>query len=193
MQLVHAMAKTGRTLQTLGVPADVLARNLESGVFAIKSVEIIQVLTQDAVNFSHLRRWQRGARIQKVFDLAKQPGTSLRGTPDHDAIGAGREQHLLGFLWRGDVAIGNHRNADLRFDHGDGLVFGVAHILVGTGTTVNRDGTDAAVFGDAGDIRCILVLAIPAGAEFQCNRSVGYGVYHCSKNLCHQGFVLHQR
>src|ERR1017187_16373 len=53
LQLIHGVTESRRSLQSLGVPADVLACDLEPGAFAVKSVEIGQMLAQEAMDFDH--------------------------------------------------------------------------------------------------------------------------------------------
>ena len=68
------------------------------------------------------------AGLEIMADLAEHPRPALRGAADHHRIGAGVFEHVLDSLRRGDVAVGDHRDADRRLDRGDGVVFGLAGI-----------------------------------------------------------------
>ncbi|MND06130.1 hypothetical protein D3C83_273320 [compost metagenome] len=62
---------------------------------------------------AHFRRRQMRAGFEVVADLAKQPRPPLRRTAYHHCVGLGVFEHMLHMLRRMDVAVGNHRNADL--------------------------------------------------------------------------------
>src|SRR5690606_33711842 len=115
------------------------------------------------------------------------------GTPDHDAVGAGVVEHVLGLLRAADVAVGDHRDLHQRLDVGDGVVLGFAHVLVGAGAAVDGDGADAGFFGNAGDHGGVLVGAIPACAELERDRGVRHRLDHGFEDACDQWLVLHQR
>ena len=121
-----------------------------------------------------LQRWRRqefaGGEVMR--DLAEDPRPALRGAADHHRIGAGVPQHERGALRRIDVAVGDHRDRQLRLDRGDGVVFGEAGVLLVAGAPVHGERGDAAVLGDARDRRRIAVLGIPAGADLQRDRHV---------------------
>ncbi len=91
-----------------------------------------------------------------------------------------------------DVAVGKHRNRHRLLDGGDGVVFGLAGIQVGAGAPVHCQRRDAGLFGDAGDGRAILVLAVPAGADLQRHRHIHRGD-HGLENVRDQPLIAHQR
>src|SRR5450756_1377643 len=187
-QLVHRVAEAGRAGQSFGVPGNVLARDLDSGIDAIERVQVVQVRDQHLVDLGHERWRQVHPGLEVVLDLAEDPRPALRCAADHDAVGLGVIEHVLGFLRRADVAVRNHRQARGAFDFGDGVVFGVAGVAAGARAPVDRQQLDAAFRGDARDGQGVLVVLVPAGAELERHRRVDR-LDHGLQNTPDQQFV----
>ena len=78
-QLIHVVTECGRSLETPRVPGDVLARHAHARLDAIEGVQILQVSEENVVDLVDAWRRQVRAGLQKMFDLAEQPGAALRG------------------------------------------------------------------------------------------------------------------
>ncbi|TXT16446.1 MAG: Uncharacterized protein FD132_2825 [bacterium] len=127
-----------------------------------------------------------------MADLAKQPGSALGGATDHDGVGPGRFQHVLRLLRRGDVAVGDDRNAGCRLHRRDGFVLRLAGITTGAGATVDGQGLDAGFLGDVQDGQRVPVRSVPAGADLQGHRSTRHRLHHGLQDAAHQELVLQQ-
>ena len=138
--------------------------------------------------------WRRQVRagLQKMFDLAEQPGAALRGAPDHERVGPGGVEHLTGFFRRDDVAVGDHRNVRGGLDGGNRVVFGMTGIAAGACAAMHGERPDARLLGDGEDRQGVAVGLVPAGADLQRDRRFGDGVDHGFKNAADQRLVLEQ-
>ena len=128
---------------------------------------------------------------EKMTDLAEHPRPALCRAADHYRIGLGVFQYIFDALRRGDVAVGDHRDANLRLDRGNGVVLGLAGITAGAGAAVNRQRLDAGTLGDARHHDGIAVIAVPAGADFQRHRHIDCAD-HGLEDARDQRFVLQQ-
>ena len=108
------------------IPADVFASDPHSHRFTIELMELLQMVIDDLTDGRVIRLWLMVAGSQKVFNLTKEPGTPLSASSNHDRIGSGLLQYITRFSRAVDVTIGDHRNGDCRFNHGDGLIFRLA-------------------------------------------------------------------
>ena len=98
-------------------------------------------------------------------DLAEDPGIRGGGAADHDGVAVGLVDHGGGVFGSADVAVADDWNVDGVFDGCDVLPAGLAGVAVFAGASVESDGIEAAVFGDAGEIDADDVLVVPAHAE----------------------------
>tara|TARA_B100000470_G_C19754158_1_gene375217 strand:+ start:975 stop:1190 length:216 start_codon:yes stop_codon:yes gene_type:complete len=65
---------------------------------------------------------------------------------NHHSIGTGIGENSLCFLWRIDIAIGDHGQGHRVFDRADRVIFHWASILALTGAAVNGDCLDTGGF-----------------------------------------------
>src|SRR6266702_783417 len=83
--LTHSVSEARRTGKALGVPGNMLARDLASGFTAVKRVQLLQMRNQHAMDFrdERVRELLTGRKI--VLDFAEDPRPPLSGSADHDA------------------------------------------------------------------------------------------------------------
>src|SRR6266481_8136536 len=120
------------------------ARYAQPVVLAIESIEIEDMRNQHTMDFADCRGRHVLSGFEKVFDLAEQPGTSLRSTAYHYRISTGILQYLPGFFRRGDVAISDDGQIHAGFHCGNRVVFSLAGIRASAGTTMNGERLNAA-------------------------------------------------
>src|SRR3569623_2068768 len=106
--LIDELAEFRAAGLALAVPGNVLARHQHAHVFAIKLVESLQVVNEDAADVAERRRRQHFVVSEVMVNDAKQPGRALRGAAYHHRVGAGALEHVFGLLRRGDVAVGDY-------------------------------------------------------------------------------------
>lgn len=191
---VHHVAERGILRPILRIPAQMLARDAHAGLLAIERMQMVEVAEKDACDVQWRGFGEQLAGSQVVRDLAENPRTALRATANHHRIGVRCIEYVLGLLRRGDVPIGEHGNMHRGFHRSDGVVFGFAFVSIGTRAAVHRQRRDAVVLGNAGNAgnaECVLVLAIPAGADFQSDRHV-HCVHHRFYDARNQWLVLQQ-
>src|SRR3569623_790994 len=163
---IDELAEFGAAGLALAVPGNVLARHQHAHVFAVKLVEPLKVVNEDAADFAERRRRQHFVVSEVMVNDAEQPGRALRGAAYHHRVGAGALEHVFGFLRRGDVAVGDHGYRDAGLDRGEGVVLGVTAVTAGAGAAMHRQRLYAALLGDARDRNAVAVVGVPAGADF---------------------------
>src|SRR5437762_2786944 len=135
--------------EILGVPAKMLARNAGARHLAIERVMIGKMRDNRGMRLGDRWRRKANAMVEEMRDLAEDPGPALRGTADHDRIGAGFHQHARRLLRRVDVAVGDHRNADRRLDGANRSVFDGAMEGARARPAVDGERNNAGVLRDA--------------------------------------------
>ena len=168
------------------------ARHAQTGVFAVEAIQLMHMRYQHAMDFPDLRCGQVLAGVEEMLDLAEQPRAALCGAAYHHRIRAGLLQHVFDFLRRGDIAVGDDRDAHAGLDRSDGVVFGIAGVGAGAGASVYRQSLNAAGFGDPGDADGIAILLVPTGAYLERDRHI-HRADHRFQQLSHQRFILQQR
>src|SRR3569623_1130998 len=131
--LIDELAEFSAAGLALAVPGNVLARHQHAHVFAVKLVEPLQVVNEDAADFAERRRRQHFVVSEVMVNDAEQPGRALRGATYHHRVGAGALEHVFGFLRRGDVSVGDYRYRDAGLARGESVVFGVTAVAAGAG------------------------------------------------------------
>src|SRR5690606_17002694 len=96
----------------LRIPVDVLARDPDSSLLPVESVQIAQMSEHDITDFFDGRFLGHGAVAQERGDLTKNPRSALCAAADHQSICAGFFKYVLRFVRRVDVAIGKNGNRD---------------------------------------------------------------------------------
>ncbi len=117
---------------------------------SIEGVQFVQMVHQHAAYLGYRRRRRAFAGGEVVCDLAEDPGPALGRAPDHDRIGAGVVENALRLLRAVDVAVGYHRDTDLRLDRSDGCVLRLARETAGARTAMHRQRADAGRLSDPG-------------------------------------------
>src|ERR1700756_2533288 len=100
-------------------------------------------------------------------DSAKDPWRPMARASDHYSVGAGEIKYLARFLRPIDVAIGEHGNANTRFDVAYGVVLRRAVVEVRACAAVDGECSNAAALGDARDVDAVPVFPVPAGADLE--------------------------
>src|SRR5207248_110457 len=155
-----------------------------------EDIEVFQVLDQGVAHRGYARWRQALAGAQKMQYFTENPGISLGGAPDHEAVGPRLFQDLHGLLRGTDIAVGDDRDAHRRLDRGDGFVLSIAREHVGARATVHGERLNTVILGDARDQRAVFVLPVPAGADFQCHRRTR-ALHDGVENLRYQGLIAH--
>src|SRR5262249_56228035 len=110
--------------------------------------------------------------VQMGVDTAEDPWRPMARAADHYSVGAGEIKYLARFLRRIDVAIGEHRDANTRFDVAYGVVLRRAEVEVRACAAVDGQRGDTAILGDARNIDTVAVFPVPAGADLQRHRHI---------------------
>ena len=156
---------------------------------------VIQVLYQPAAQLLHQGRRQQGAGLQKMCDLAKNPGPALGGASHHDGVCAGSGQHLARFVGAVNVAIGHDGNMQCRFDRCNRVVARLATVALLPRAPVDGDHGHTRSLRRQRDGQRVLLTLAPAGAHLEGDRHVvrGTGGHDGLDDLQRQRLVLHQR
>jgi len=93
VQRIHGLAEVLAARQVAHGPADVLARGAHTGQLAVKAVVVLQVLQHPGAHVLCCRWRKRRAGVEKVSDLAKDPGPALCRAADHQRVGLRVAQH----------------------------------------------------------------------------------------------------
>lgn len=129
--------------------------------------------------------------VERGGQFGENPRLTLRGSADHDGVCARVRQYPSGFFGAVDVAVGNDRNPRGLLDLPNSVVFGLALEFASAGAAMDRQGLNAAVFGDTGDFGRVTVFTVPAGPDFQRYRNVDGGD-DSGQNVFHQLLVFQQ-
>ncbi len=156
----------------LYIPAEVFSRDTHAKILAVMVVKPLQVFQRDGLHFRVRRGWKQLPGVEMVGDFPKNPGISLRGPADHDAISAGVAHDLCSLLGSGDVAIGNDGDAHGVIELCYGVEFQFAFQPSGARSSMNGQGLNATVLRDAGNGEAIALVGGPAGADLQGDRYI---------------------
>ena len=79
--------------EIMRVPAEMLARDARAGELAIERVVVGKMIENDLPCL--IDSWRQGvlAVVEKVADLAENPGPPLRRAADHEGVGSGAREH----------------------------------------------------------------------------------------------------
>ncbi len=110
-------------------------------------------------------------------DLAEDPWIGGRGAADHHGVAAGLGDQGAGVFGGADVAIADDGDADGVFDLGDVVPAGLAGVALLAGAGVERDGVEAAVFGELRERDADDVVVVPAEAELDGERNCNRGAH----------------
>ena len=101
--------------QLLAIPAEMFARDPDSGLLAVEDVQGVEMREDD---ITHLARAEVPAsqfsRVRLGVDSTEDPWRAMARAADHYSVGAGEIKYLARFLRRIDVAVGEDRNAHVR-------------------------------------------------------------------------------
>src|SRR6516225_8970329 len=98
------------------------ARHPDTALLAVERVERIQMLQDNITQLNTQKCGRRISLVQVGVDSAKDPWRSMARAADHYSVRAGEIKYLECFLRRVDVAVGEHRDANLRLDVADRVV-----------------------------------------------------------------------
>src|SRR5690606_3289068 len=151
----------------LRIPVDVLARDPDSSLLPVESVQIAQMSEHDITDFFDGRFLGHGAVAQERGDLTKNPRSALCAAADHQSICAGFFKYVLRFVRRVDVAIGKNGNRDGFLDGADRCVLrGVAEHACPR-PAVDRQSLYADFLRHARDGYAVAMFGIPTGAHLE--------------------------
>src|SRR5207237_8979490 len=97
-------------------------------MLAVRGMEGVRMREDDITQVGALK-WRRRISliqmgVQMAVDSAENPWRTMTRAADHYSVGTREIKHLARFLRRGDVAVREHRNAQLRLDGADRVVLG---------------------------------------------------------------------
>ena len=72
-----------------------------------------------------------------MADLSKNPWPTLSRAANHDCVGLGVFEYVLGFLWRGDIAIGDDGDSHRGLHRGNGVVLRMSRVGASAGAAMN--------------------------------------------------------
>ena len=124
-------------------------------------------------------------------DLAEDPRIRRGRAADHDRIAVGLGHHAHGVFGRVDIAVSDDRDAHGSFHFGDARPIGLAAVALLARAGMQREGSHAAIFGQARQADRDELLVVPAGAELDGERN-GNGRAHLAQQPLHQGQVAQQ-
>ena len=169
VQRIHPMSERVGAGKAASVPADVLARSAHAREFAVETRSDLRDARSSAAGSRRYAAPAAYSPVCRKCSISRNShGRPCAARPIMIASAPVAASTSRAFSRRGDVAVGDHRNAHGGFHRGDGLVFGVALVQIGARAAVHGQHRNAGVFGaDARNVQRILVLAIPAGADLQ--------------------------
>src|SRR6266496_5414183 len=106
---VDLVAERSSAGEILCVPGEVLPGDARARALTVERVVVGKMHDDCRAGFLD-GRWRRSrAMVEKMADLAEDPGPALRGTTDHHAVRAGVVQHVLRWSCGGASAVADHR------------------------------------------------------------------------------------
>src|SRR5580704_14210366 len=148
--------------QLLAVPAEMFARNPDSGLLAVEAVNGIK-MCQDHITQVGAQKRRRRFLPQKIsVDSAEDPWRTVTCAADHYSVRLGEIKYVARFFFIRDVAVRENRNCDARLDRADRFVLGLALIKVRPRAAMHRQRGNTTCLRDAGNVHAIAVVAIPA-------------------------------
>src|SRR5437879_5212870 len=189
-------ANLRRLIQQLAIPAEMFARDPHPTLLAVKGVQGLKMRQDDITQVGALK-WRRRISliqmgVQMGVDSSEDPWRTMTRAADHYSVGTREIKHLARFLRRGDVAVREHRNAQLRLDGADRVVLGGPCVEIRACAPVDRERGDATTFRDARDLHAVRVLAVPASADLERHRHV-HGAHYGMQYPRHQRLIPEQR
>src|SRR6516165_2848146 len=168
------------------------ARYPDAALLTVERVQGVEMVKDDITQLGALKCRRLNSLAEMGVDSTKDPWRPVARATDHYSVGAGEIKYLACFLRRTDVAIGEHGDANARFDGAYGVVLGHAVVEVRACAAVDCERRDAAAFGDPRDVDAVAMLLVPAGADLERHRHIDRA-HHGFENACHQWFVAKQR
>src|SRR5215813_4368221 len=168
------------------------ARYPDTALLTVERVEGVEMVKDDITQLGALKCGHLNSVVQMGVDTAEDPWRPMARAADHYSVGAGEIKYLARFLRRIDVAIGEHRDANPRFDVAYGVVLRRAEVEVRARAAVDGERGDAAALGDARNIDTIAVFRVPAGADLERHRHIDR-MRHGIEDACHEGWIGEQR
>src|SRR3977135_219239 len=163
----HIPAKRARLRQQRAIPTEMLARDPDATLLAVKEIQGVEMRENDITQVG-ARQWRRRHSLfQMQGDSAEDPWRTMTRAPDHYSVCAREIKYLARFFRRSDVAVREYRDPDARFDSADRVVLGRAFIKIRARAAVHRERGNAALLRDAGNVRAVSVLAVPAGTDLE--------------------------
>ena len=126
-----------------------------------------------------------------IRNLAEDPGIGRRRAADHHRVAAGFLHHANRVLRRKDIAVADDRDLHRGLHFGDAGPIGMTAIALLARARVQRDGRQAAVFGQLGHLHVDQFLVVPSGAEFHRQRN-GNGRLHGAQKSFDQRQIAQQ-
>src|ERR1700730_3181113 len=160
-------ANLRRLIQQLAIPAEMFARDPDSTLLAVKEAQGVEMRQNDITQVGAQQWRRRNSFCQMDVDSAEDPWCTMTRAPDHYSVRAREIKHLARFFRRSDIAVHEYRNPDARFDSADRVVLGHAFIKIRARAAVHRERCDAALLRDAGNVRAVSGLAVPAGTDLE--------------------------
>src|SRR5699024_6868767 len=116
--------------------------------------EVLAVLVHGPAHLGQSRTVALLAAVQRVREVAEEPGPSLAAATDDDSVAAGRGHHLQSVLGGEDIAVAQygHSVAEVVLEPGARVPVGLSRVEVGGRAPVQGDGGDAGVAGRLGGV-----------------------------------------
>jgi len=130
----------------------------------------------DAVKFNHALEviLYCGAKLDDAHlaavETGEDPGIGHRRASNHDSITASMFLDEADILNCAHIPISDDWNGNRLFYFGDGIPIRISSISLVSGSPVNRDQSPTVVFDDPRNLKIIAGGAVPAQADFGCDR-----------------------
>src|SRR5579864_4597898 len=125
------------------------ARHPDAALLAVERVERVEMAKDNITQLGAQKCGRRNSIVHVGVDSAKNPWRSMARATDHYSVGAGEIKYLECFLRRIDVAVGEHRHANVRLDVADRVVLRRTVEEIRPRTAVHRKRRNTAGSGDA--------------------------------------------
>src|SRR5579862_3299359 len=167
------------------------ARDPDSALLAMEAVQGVEMRENNITHLGALKWWRRNSFVQLAIDSAEDPWRPVARAADHYSVGTGEIKYLAGFFRAVDVTVGEYRDAYLRLDVANGVVFRTALIKIRARAAVHRERCDAMFLREPCNVHAIALAAVPAGADLERYRHV-HRAHHGLQNARHQRLIGEQ-
>src|SRR4030095_2275062 len=164
--------------KSFGVPGCLASERMHGQEFSEPIRKLACMREHDIEDFTEVRRISWFVAIERVAQIAEQPGTAEASTTDDDAVAAGLPHHSKRVLRFPNIPITKNRDTDHLFEFGNGTPVRVTVVKLRSCTCVKPDGRTSFVLRHPTGRKESKVVLIDSHSELDCHRhnlSIAYG------------------